>query len=92
MLQVLSDEGLITSIAQDLRVASAALERTRQIVVEMVREGREVTVASLRDRLGTSRKYALALLEYLDGIRVTRRIGDRRALGPRAEEALSPDR
>lgn len=92
MLQVLTDEGLITSISQDLRVASVALERTRQIVVEMLRDGREVTVASLRDRLGTSRKYALALLEYLDGIRVTRRIGDRRALGPRAEEALSPDR
>jgi selenocysteine-specific elongation factor len=38
----------------------------------------EITVADFRDRFSTSRKYALALLEHLDRIRVTRRVGDTR--------------
>ena len=39
-----------------------------------------VTVAEVRDMFKTSRKYALALLEYLDGEKITRRLGDRRVL------------
>jgi selenocysteine-specific elongation factor len=39
-----------------------------------------VTVAQFRDRFGSSRKYALALLEYLDERRITRRVGDTRVL------------
>jgi selenocysteine-specific elongation factor len=34
----------------------------------------------VRDELGTSRKYAQALLEHLDRTRVTRRLGDAHVL------------
>jgi len=37
-------------------------------------------VAQLRDRMGASRRPVLALLEYLDAQRVTRRVGDARLL------------
>jgi selenocysteine-specific elongation factor len=37
-------------------------------------------VAQVRDMFGTSRKYALALMEHLDDRRVTRRVGDERVL------------
>jgi selenocysteine-specific elongation factor len=37
-------------------------------------------VAQVRDLLDTSRKYAIALLEHLDDIGVTRRVGDERVL------------
>ena len=44
-----------------------------------------VTLARLRDELGTSRKYAQALLEHLDATRVTKRLpDDRRVLRRRA--------
>jgi selenocysteine-specific elongation factor len=33
-----------------------------------------------RDMLGTSRKYAMAMLDYLDSMRVTRKTGDMRTL------------
>jgi selenocysteine-specific elongation factor len=36
----------------------------------------EMTVAEFRDLLGTTRKYALPFLEYLDGHKMTLRIGD----------------
>jgi selenocysteine-specific elongation factor len=39
-----------------------------------------ITAAGARDLLTTSRKYAIALLEHLDEIRVTRRVGDERIL------------
>jgi len=41
---------------------------------------RGITVAGVRDMLKTSRKYALALLEHLDAIGVTKRVGDERVL------------
>ena len=40
----------------------------------------EITVASLRDTLGSSRKFTLVLLEYFDARHVTRRVGDKRVL------------
>ena len=39
-----------------------------------------INAAQARDLLGTSRKYAIALLEHLDDIKVTRRVGDYREL------------
>ena len=39
-----------------------------------------MTVAAAREIFGTSRKYVLPLLEYLDQQRVTRRVGDERVL------------
>jgi selenocysteine-specific elongation factor len=39
-----------------------------------------VTVAQFRDHFGSSRKYALALLEHLDERKITRRAGDARVL------------
>ena len=42
-----------------------------------------VTVAQVRDALGTTRKYALPLLAHLDATGVTRRRGDLRIAGPR---------
>ena len=40
----------------------------------------EITLAECRDMLGTSRKYALAFLEHLDGKQATKLIGDARTL------------
>ncbi|MCK6630303.1 MAG: selenocysteine-specific translation elongation factor [Anaerolineae bacterium] len=39
-----------------------------------------VNVAQVRDAFSTSRKYALALLEYTDEQRITKRVGDERVL------------
>jgi selenocysteine-specific elongation factor len=40
----------------------------------------KVSLAEVRDMFQTSRKYAQALLEYLDSKKVTRRVGDERVL------------
>jgi selenocysteine-specific elongation factor len=62
----------------------AELERARELVVaECEREG-TITLARARDLLGTSRKLAQAILERLDGDRITVRIGDSRRLRRRS--------
>ena len=53
---------------------AAVAERTGAIIAS---EG-AVTLARLRDELGTSRKYAQALLEHLDQARYTKRLPDDR--------------
>jgi len=44
-----------------------------------------LTVAEIRDLLGTTRKFAVPLCEYLDRIKVTKREGDLRVLARPAE-------
>lgn len=91
MLQALMDDGLVVAVAPDLRFAASVVEQVRRMVVDTLRGGGEVTVATVRDRLRTSRKFALALLEFFDAARVTRRVGDRRVLGPQADVLFSED-
>jgi selenocysteine-specific elongation factor len=63
-----------------LVVDRAELDRARELVVaECEREG-TITLARARDLLGTSRRVAQAVLERLDGERVTLRVGDSRRL------------
>jgi selenocysteine-specific elongation factor len=57
-----------------------ALERAREEVVALCGRDGAATIASLRDRLATSRKYAQALLEHFDAAHVTRRVGDEHVL------------
>jgi selenocysteine-specific elongation factor len=67
-----------------LMLDRAELERARELVVaECEREG-TITLARARDLLGTSRKLAQAILERLDGDRITVRIGDSRRLRRRS--------
>lgn len=54
-------------------------------LVELFAGQEELTLAEFRDRLGTSRKYALALLEYWDKTKVLKKEGDVRRGGPAFE-------
>ena len=59
--------------------ADAHREMVEKISAYITEHG-EITVADVRDLFGTSRKYALALMDDLDHQRVTRRVGDARVL------------
>jgi selenocysteine-specific elongation factor len=63
-----------------LAVDRAELDRAREIVVAECEREETITLARARDLLGTSRRVAQAVLERLDGERVTLRIGDSRRL------------
>ena len=61
-------------------LARSAFEEARSAVVALISERGGITLAEARDRLGTSRRVAQALLETLDRHRVTRREGEGRVL------------
>jgi selenocysteine-specific elongation factor len=64
--------------------APSAVDAAAQAVADLLRTSPDgVTVAQVRDALGTSRKYLLPLLGLLDATGVTRRRGDLRIGGPR---------
>ena len=58
-------------------------ELTR-LVTRAIRERGDLTVGDIRTLLDSSRKYVVPLAEYLDAVGITRRVGDRRTLGPNA--------
>lgn len=78
--QALQDEGLIVEVAPGVIFHKEILGEIKATVVAHIAANGSITVGALRDRLGTSRKFALTVLEYFDTIRVTRRVGDQRVL------------
>ncbi len=68
--------------------AASALARGTQLVAELLARSPEgVTASAVRERLGTTRKYALPFLSLLDAEGITRRRGDVRVPGPRLPAA-----
>lgn len=56
------------------------VQAAEDVITALIAQNGSITVAQLRDKLGVSRKYALALLEYFDNIGLTRRSGDRHVM------------
>ncbi|MEM9714804.1 MAG: SelB C-terminal domain-containing protein, partial [Actinomycetota bacterium] len=64
---------------------SAIAEAARRVRALLEEQPEGLTVAEIRDALGTTRKHALPLLAHLDGTGATRRREDRRIAGPRLD-------
>ncbi len=67
-------EGLVVRLTSDLVVTPALVSRA-EATIRATGEG-GITVSALRESLGTSRKYAVPLMEWFDQHGVTRREGD----------------
>lgn len=80
LINLLVDEGEVVKVSESVVFEASAYEEMMSKVIEHLRSEGKITVAQVRDLFGTSRKYALALMEHLDQRRVTRRVGDERVL------------
>ena len=78
----LEKQGLVRRIGADFYFDVSALAAFEQAVRARLVDG-PATAAELKDAMGTSRKYAIPLLEYFDSQAVTRREGDTRVPGGR---------
>jgi selenocysteine-specific elongation factor len=78
-------EGLLVRINDQLYLAAEAEAEMRRRILARLQQGTGITVAEVRDLLGTTRKYAVPLCEYLDRCGLTRRDGDLRYLASPAE-------
>ena len=76
LLNLLAEEGKVVKVSETVVFSPSAYQEMVDKISEYIQERGEITVADVRDMFGTSRKYALALMDYLDHKRVTRRVGD----------------
>jgi selenocysteine-specific elongation factor len=81
-------EGQLVAVSDTIYLHSDVEADMRRRVRDKLTGGASATVAEIRDLLGTTRKYAVPLCEYLDRAGVTRRDGDLRFLA--ADVQLSP--
>jgi selenocysteine-specific elongation factor len=81
LFDVCAAEGLLVRVSPEVYLhADAESEMRRLVTARLNAGGPGLTVAEIRDLLGTTRKYAVPLCEYLDRAGVTRREGDLRVL------------
>jgi selenocysteine-specific elongation factor len=90
IFEVAVAEGELVRVADDLFLhAEHEAEMRRRVTAKLSEAGPGLTVAEIRDILGTTRKYAVPLCEYLDKAGVTVRAGDLRVL-PATAESVPP--
>jgi selenocysteine-specific elongation factor len=75
-LRALRDAGRAVRVGRAMYAHPDAIAAVRARVEAVIAAEGSITLARLRDELGTSRRYAQALLEHLDAERVTRRRPD----------------
>jgi selenocysteine-specific elongation factor len=71
-------EGLLVRVTPDIYLHADTHAELRAKLKDRMAGGVGLTVAEIRDLLGTTRKYAVPLCEYLDKVGWTRRDGDLR--------------
>ena len=79
-LSALVTQDKLVRLNETVVLSPTAFAAMRDWVIETIRAKGQVSAGEVRDRFNTSRKYAIALLEYLDEKRVTKRVGDARVL------------
>ena len=80
VLNLLAEEGKVVKVSENVVFSSSAYRDMVDKISVHIGEQGEITVADVRDLFGTSRKYAIALMDHLDHQRITRRVGDARVL------------
>ena len=80
LVNFLVEEQRIVKIDDHTIFHSETYENIVSDVTKCIKDQGDVTVADVRDLLGTSRKYALLIMDYMDQQQITKRVGDTRIL------------
>jgi selenocysteine-specific elongation factor len=80
LVTLLLRDRVLVKLADDLVFHQTALQSLRQLMATQKSKTAKIDVATFKDLLGVTRKYAIPLLEYLDQQRITRRVGDERII------------
>jgi selenocysteine-specific elongation factor len=81
VLTALIEQGQLVKLGEGVLFLRETYDEAIATLVEYLREHGKMTVAEARDVLGATRKYILPLLEHMDALKITRRMGDERVLG-----------
>jgi selenocysteine-specific elongation factor len=82
LLDYLCSEGRLIPVAKGVILTYEHFKKAQDAVVKLILEKGSLNSADFKYVIDSSRKYALAILDYLDSQRVTIRIGNDRKLTP----------
>jgi len=80
IISALLYQNVLIRLSEDVLFLRETYDEIVNGVVAYIKDHGSMTVAQVRDTFHTSRKYALAIMEYLDNKKITRRVGDARVL------------
>jgi selenocysteine-specific elongation factor len=80
IMKSLIDEKKLVRLDPKVTYHQVTLQAARELVLAHLQRHKSITIAELRTKLGLSRKYAHAILEYFDKGGLTRRVEDRHVL------------
>jgi len=83
VITLLIGDGEVVRLEPGLIMHATAIDAARTAITGYLEKHEEATASDLKGVLGTTRKYAVPLLEHLDRIGVTRRVGPNRRLAGR---------
>ena len=75
IILLLMDERFVVKIMEDVYTLQTIIDRAEEVIRARLQENPLITIAEVRDLLGTSRKSAKPILEYMDSIKVTKKNG-----------------
>lgn len=82
IIRILTENGDLVSIGDGLLLASPVVDKAKDAARKLAQSPEGLTVGTLRDATGSSRKVILPLLEWMDAQNFTMRRGDGRVLRP----------
>lgn len=80
IIEVLINEDILVKVSDDLMFHRDNFEKAKELLIEYLKQNKEITLAEYRDLLSTSRKYVVPLLEFFDSIKLTKRVENKRVL------------
>ena len=75
ILLLLMDEKFVVKIEENIYTLQTIIDHAEEVIRARLSENPLITIAEVRDLLGTSRKSAKPILEYMDSIKVTKKNG-----------------
>jgi selenocysteine-specific elongation factor len=76
LFHFLIERGDLRIVAPDVVLASSVYEEMFSVLAKTLDTAGSISARELRDHFGTTRKYAIGFLEYMDAQGITRRDGD----------------
>ncbi|MCY4061064.1 MAG: selenocysteine-specific translation elongation factor [Chloroflexi bacterium] len=81
VVRALSDLRRIVNVSDNIAFAAKSYDQLVAEVRRHITDFDEIDAKTLRDKFGSSRKYAIAVLDHLDSLGITQRVGDVRKRG-----------
>ena len=85
IVAALIEQGIVVKLGDGVLFLQETYAEALSRLVNYMRTHGSMTAAEARDAIGTTRKYIVPLLEHMDMLHITRRVGDERVLGVAAQ-------